>query len=242
MVTSWLWIGAIGMAAGAILFFLMGLNGKREDQHHYLISFFIVLVAAANYLAMALHEAQTVVGAGRTFYYGRYTDWIITTPLLLLSLSQVAIPKISQRATLVASLILSDIFMIATGFVAGMSGPVDKYIWYLVSCGAFLAILGMIWSSLSREAARLNRKTSGLFYTLAGVLSVLWICYPIVFILGVEGLRVISPGLEALCYTVLDLCAKVGFGFILLTNLGKVRSPRPLPTEYREGGFEGAAR
>ncbi|MEH1832711.1 MAG: bacteriorhodopsin [Nostoc sp.] len=46
------------------------------------------------------------------------------------------------------------------------------------------------------------------------VLIVLWICYPIVSIFGPEGFRPINPGVETGVYAILDLCAKVGFGFI----------------------------
>ncbi|MGI8502265.1 MAG: bacteriorhodopsin, partial [Hassallia sp.] len=42
-------------------------------------------------------------------------------------------------------------------------------------------------------------------------------CYPIVWILGPEGFRAINPGLETALYAILDLCAKVGFGFILVS-------------------------
>jgi bacteriorhodopsin len=40
-------------------------------------------------------------------------------------------------------------------------------------------------------------------------------CYPIVWILGAEGFRVLRVETETACYAILDLFAKVGFGFIL---------------------------
>jgi bacteriorhodopsin len=43
-------------------------------------------------------------------------------------------------------------------------------------------------------------------------LGAIWFAYPVVFLLGQEGLRLWSPVLDAACYTVLDLIAKVAYG------------------------------
>ncbi len=65
----------------------------------------------------------------------------------------------------------------------------------------------------------------------------LWFCYPIVWILGAEGFRVLSVETETACYAILDLCAKVGFGFILTSASQDVlaqasSSDRILETAY----------
>jgi bacteriorhodopsin len=46
----------------------------------------------------------------------------------------------------------------------------------------------------------------------AAVLSIVWFAYPIVFIIGQEGLRLWSPLYDAILFTCLDLIAKVLYG------------------------------
>jgi bacteriorhodopsin len=44
------------------------------------------------------------------------------------------------------------------------------------------------------------------------VLSIVWFAYPLVFIIGQEGLRMWSPLYDAIFFTCLDLIAKVLYG------------------------------
>lgn len=105
--------------------------------------------------------------------------------------------------------------MILTGMIAAFESRPNNYIWYIISCGAFLAILVSLLSEFTACAARRNHKVNNLFNTLRNVLIVLWFCYPIVWIFGAEGFKYIPTGTETALYAILDLCAKVGFGFIV---------------------------
>jgi bacteriorhodopsin len=88
----------------------------------------------------------------------------------------------------------------------------------VISCGAFLAILVSLLTEFSATARRRDSRVNNLFQKLRNILIVLWIGYPIVWILGAEGFRVINVGFETACYAILDLFAKVGFGFVLLST------------------------
>lgn len=146
-------------------------------------------------------------------YWGRYVDWVVTTPLLLLELGVIA----GLRPKLIAGVMGADIFMILTGLIATLEAPPTSYLWYIISCGAFLAILGSLLTEFSASARKRNGKVNSLFQTLRNVLLVLWFCYPIVWLLGAEGFHVINTDTETALYTILDLCAKVGFGFIVVS-------------------------
>jgi bacteriorhodopsin len=51
------------------------------------------------------------------------------------------------------------------------------------------------------------------------MLIVLWLAYPVVWILGTEGtIGIIPLYWETAAFMVLDLTAKVGFGFVLLRS------------------------
>lgn len=213
MTQFWLWVAFIGMVIGSVYFGIKASTMRRKEGMEFpLESFFITLWAAAMYLTMILGETVLRDFNGQSeVFLGRYIDWAVTTPLLLLELGVIA----GLRPKLIAGVMGADLFMILTGLIATLERTPNNYLWYIISSGAFLAILASLLTEFSVSAKRRNGKVNKLFQTLRNVLIVLWICYPIVWIFGPEGFRAINAGVETGLYAILDLCAKVGFGFIL---------------------------
>lgn len=210
---SWLWIGFIGMAVGSAIFGFKAVTiRRREGMEFSLVSCFITLWAAIIYLTMILGETVLTNFNGQSeIFIGRYIDWIVTTPLLLLDLGVLA----AARPNLIGGVIGADLIMIITGGIAALEKAPNKYLWYIISCGAFLAVLIALLTEFSATARQRDIKVSKLFHKLRNVLVGLWFIYPIVWILGPEGVGTISVGVETIAYTILDLSAKVGFGLIL---------------------------
>ena len=238
-------IGTALMVLGAIAFLVMGSGDVPEKKHHYLMAFFIAAVAATSYLGMAIGEGSVEVhNAGgaldHTLYYARYMDWSITTPLLLLSIGSLAVTHLHNRGTLLAGLIGADLLMIVTGLFGGLSTGANVYIWFGVSTGAFLAVLWLAWGALKREADQQTGGWGALYGRMTSILSVLWIAYPIVFLIGQEGLKMISSPLETLIFMVLDVTAKVIFGFVLLAGLKPLaaRAPETAVTTLNNAGLD----
>lgn len=213
MTQLWLWIGCIGMIIGSVIFGLKAAATRRkEGMEFHLVSFFITLWAATMYLTMILGETVLRDFNGQSeIFVGRYIDWVVTTPLLLLDLGVLA----GIRPKLIAGVIGADIFMIVTGFIGTLENAPQNYLWYIISCGAFLAILAALVTEFSAAVRRRNGRVNRLFRKLRNILIVLWFIYPIVWILGPEASRTIGVDVETVCYTILDLCAKVGYGLIL---------------------------
>lgn len=225
---TWLWVGFAGMTLGAIAIGLLGRKLRGEDRHHPVASLFVCLIAACSYFAMA--NGQGVVDTdGRTVFYARYVDWAFTTPLLLLGLLMVALPPLVRgtdsrdRTALIAGTLGADVLMIITGVIAALStNDTVKYVWFTISCGFFLAVLAIILGPV-REAARAQGGgISALFGTLATTLSVLWFIYPVLWLLGTEGSGTIGQTTEVFVFAVIDLTAKVGFGLLLVTGVGRL--------------------
>jgi bacteriorhodopsin len=61
-----------------------------------------------SYLAMATGASSTILDDGREFYYPRYIDWLITTPLLLLDLALLALANPGHNVGLITDLIGID--------------------------------------------------------------------------------------------------------------------------------------
>lgn len=218
MVQFWLWIGVAGMAIGSLVFGLGAHNAKRDRWRIlFTLNFFICLIAAGLYLAMALGQGFRIVFDRPTFWV-RYVTWFCSTPLLLLDLAFLG----RTSLPITGSLIGANAYMIATGFVGAISPKPINYIWYVVSCGAFLATLYLLFVPYRREAQQKHPRSKSVFQKLLTAHGILWTLYPVVWILAATGFNVLSQGAETMSYTLLDLASKVGFGFLSLNSLYQI--------------------
>jgi len=211
-----LWIGTALMTIGLLVFIYLTYTNSEENRHFYYATSLVPLIAASAYFAMATGHGSINVG-GHIFFFARYIDWVFTTPLLLLDLTLLAIPNVRSRLGLVGVLVGADVYMILTGLISGfLTGP-DKYVWFATSTIAFLFILFVLVRLLGEARAR-GGAVGRLFGTLALLTIVLWTCYPIVWLLGTEGTGLLNIQVEVILYMILDVSAKVGFGYLLLSN------------------------
>ena len=191
----WLWIAFFGMALGAVAIGAVSRSGQGKPTPSGAIHTFVPVAAATLYLLMAFGQGAFLVENGaRVVFFGRYIDWSITTPLLLLGLSITALGSPGAAGALVAALLGADILMIVTGFFSDVSpaGSLAKLTWYLISCGAFLAVFYVLWGPLLRMAKTRSVEAGRIYQRNAAILSVLWLLYPVVFLLGSEGMSVVA--------------------------------------------------
>lgn len=190
------------------------------------------MIAAGFYLLMALGQGALHLDGGREFLYARYIDWSVTTSLLLLALSATAVGELRSRIGLIVGLLGADIYMILTGFAAGLSpsGSTTKWIWYMVSCGAFLGVYYVLWGPLLKEAKARSVEAARAYTRHAAILSAFWLLYPVVFYLGPDGSGVMTPTLATLLFLVLDLTTKVAYAFVTYAAVSKVSESSPSQT------------
>jgi bacteriorhodopsin len=213
------------MLLGMLYFIARGWGETdRRRQEFYIVTIFITAIAFVNYLAMALGFGLTTVTLGGEevpIYWARYTDWLFTTPLLLVDLGLLVGATRNQLASLVGL----DVLMIGTGAIATLSTSAavlsaggTRLVWWGVSTGFLLVLLYMLYGSLDEKASQLSGSAASTFSTLRTLVVVVWLVYPVWWLLGTEGLRILSLNIETAGFMVLDLVAKVGFGFILLSS------------------------
>jgi bacteriorhodopsin len=241
---TWLWLGTAGMFLGMVYFIVRGWGQEDERrQKFYIATIFICAIAFSNYLAMALGYGLTeVTVAGETLpiYWARYTDWLFTTPLLLYDLGLLAGADRNTIATLVGL----DVLMIGTGAVATLTGSgtdvvgaeAARIIWWAVSTAFLLVLLYVLFGRLTGRARDLSGDARNTFSTLRNMILVLWLVYPVWWLVGTEGVGVIGLGIETAGFMVLDLTAKVGFGLVLLRShsildAGKSEQPAGAPAD-----------
>ena len=218
----WLWIGLWGMAAGFLALAFLSKARTEETANAGVIHTVVPAIAAVFYLLMGLGAGEAALSwdNNRLFYWARYIDWSFTTPLLLLGLCFTALGSLKGNIALISALVFSDVAMILTGFFAGAapSGTASKWIWYLVSCGFFLAVLYVIWGPLMDLAKARTSQHSKMYQRNAAILSVLWVLYPVVFFFGSEGVNAWAPALVLAAFAILELLSKVGYGLLAVTQ------------------------
>ena len=218
-----LWIGTALMTIGLLVFVYWTYTTPEENRNFYYATSLVPLIAASAYFAMATGHGSINVG-GHIFFFARYIDWVFTTPLLLLDLALLALPSTRGKLGLIGVLLGADVYMIVTGLIAGFLTGLDKYVWFATSTIAFLFILYVL-VRLLRETRSRGGAVRGLFRNLATLTIVLWLCYPVVWLLGTEGTGILTIQVEVILYAILDVLAKVGFGFLLLSNRAALSEP-----------------
>jgi len=123
----------------------------------------------------------------------RYTDWVFTTPLMLLAILQAA-GGFSHAATL--GLLAADVLMIESGYI-GMNetDASRRHMWFAIGIAAFIPIL---WVLFKMKANRL---------VVLGTIAI-WTLYPVIWWLSEE--KQITETATTVSYSVMDVISKVG--------------------------------
>ncbi|WP_017301364.1 bacteriorhodopsin [Nodosilinea nodulosa] len=216
------WVGCGILAFGSIVFGLGAWNAKRQSwEEFYIVHFTVTTVAACAYLAMAMGQGEITLQntdlaaeGVRHIYWARYCDWIVTTPLILFSICRLS----KVRGTMIAGIIMSDVLMIITGAIAAFSFAPERYVWYIVSCMFEVAIFVILLGAVRTSAMRQHYDVKNLFNLVFTVFSIYFWAYPIVWILGQKGVGLYGTGVESLLIMLLDITAKVFYGFLLLRD------------------------
>lgn len=225
---AWLWFGCLSMTAGAI-FFGFGAERAKNDRWQvvYVLNFFICAIAAVLYLAMTQRQGFNVIFDRPTFWV-RYVTWTFSTPLTIVLLSYLG----RTKPAILGSMIGADVLMIATGFVAAISPKPLTNLWYIVSSGFYVGLAYLLLKHYRGEAIEHYPRSKSVFTRLLTVHLVIWTLYPVVWILAKTGIDVINSTTETAFYTILDVAAKVGFGFLALSSLQKLEQADVRRSEF----------
>ena len=228
----WLALGTIGMLVGMVYFLAKGwdVTDPREKEF-YIITILIPGIAAASYLSMffgfGLTQVPLETGRVVDVYWARYADWLFTTPLLLLDIGLLA--GASNRD--IGALVGLDAFMIVTGLGATlMKVEIARFTFWTISTIAMIFLLYYLVAVFGQVVADADEETVSTFNALRNIILVTWVIYPVAWLVGTEGLNLVSLYGETLIFMVLDLVAKVGFGFVLLRSraiAGEGSAPTP---------------
>ena len=222
-----LWVTTVIMLAGGLLILATGKRRTQGEGLHTVLHGVVPIIAACSYLAMATGQGlvtlPTVGGAilagettpTRVFYFARYIDWTFTTPLLLISLGMTAMRHGPKRHGAIVGSVLSDVMMIITAFAFGASlQGWTKWTWFIVSCAAFLGVYYVIWKTQMEANATQRDDVRATYKRNASILSVVWLVYPIILAVAPDGLGIVSDTTSVLVIAILDVVAKVAYGYM----------------------------
>lgn len=223
-----LWLTTAIMLIGGLAILALGKRRTAAEELQTALHGIVPLIAACAYFAMASGQGALVLPAvdrhtglvvGRVFYYARYIDWAFTTPLLLISLVMTAMHTGPKRAGIITGVVLADLLMIATALFFGASEIASlKWIWFLVSCIAFLGVYYVIWVSAMQANQAERSDVRETYRRDAMLLSVVWLIYPLILLVAPDGLGVVGDTFSILVIAVLDILAKVVFGLISIRS------------------------
>lgn len=221
LLASSLWANVALAGLAALLFVYMGRNVQgRRARMIWAVTLFIPLVSISSYLGLLSGVTIGVIEMppGHPLdeaisQWGRYLTWAFSTPLILAALGWLA----GVDRPDLFSVIAADIAMCLTGLAAARttSSLTIRWAFYVLSCVFFAVVLYALlvtWPDRADTAG-----TGEIFGTLRSLTVALWLGYPIVWAIGVEGLAIVSSvGLTSWAYSALDIVAKYVFAFVLL--------------------------
>lgn len=217
------WLYVVVMLIGAIYFYVQSRDPKGVPKYEYMVAIFIPVWSAIAYFSIAVGQGFLEVSE-QTVYFARYADWVVTTPLLLVALSLTAMFYSKKNLSMILSLVFLDVIMIVTGFIADLSDGLLKYIWYGIGVVALILIFYIVWGPLKNIAQKSDAKLYDHYKNMALYLTLFWISYPTVWLLGPSGLGVVSESVDVIGFIFLPMFSKVGFSIFDLRGLRKLES------------------
>jgi len=122
----------------------------------------------------------------------RYTDWALTTPIMLLAL----LVAVKSPLSLIVFIISCDVLMILTGYLGVTSEEKEKkFMYFGIGMIAFIPIILTLLKQKTNQAA--------IYLTL-----ILWSLYPVVWYM--EEFEYVTEKTSTIMYSVMDVIAKVG--------------------------------
>jgi sensory rhodopsin len=213
--TTWFVLGTAGMVLGTVALAWGYTRLPEEPRRDYLALIAVTLIAAVAYALMALDIGGVTSARGELLYVPRYVDWLLTTPL---HVAYLGLLVGSDRET-IGKLVGLMGATITLGFAGGMvAGPLNLLLFAAGSL-AFVGVVYLLYSDVAADAADCGGQRRSLFGKLRTFVVVLWLVYPVIWLLSGPGYVLMDTETASLVVTYIDVVAKVGFGLIAFNGL-----------------------
>lgn len=140
----------------------------------------------------------------------RYSDWVITTPLMILVLSLVLSyeNKVAIKLSSLFALLVFDLLMLVSGYL-GEIGTISRASGTIAGYVGFFLLFGTLWNTYM-SGSRVTNQSKLVF----GIYFVLWTLYGVAY--------QANESTKMLTYNILDLFAKAFVGIFFWLYLAKI--------------------
>lgn len=203
-------LAVVSFAGGvALCWRLWSLDSVDTERGGFKYLFVIPGFAGLAYVAMALNIGTVTFGS-ETVVLPRYIDWLVTTPVLVGYVGYIA----GAPRKWIWGVMAADALMIITGTVAAAIAPPGKWVFFAISSAFHLSLFGVLYGVFPKYAAE-HRKRRGLFQLLQNHVGLLWIAYPLVWLVGPSGIGYTTATGVSLIIVYLDVVAKVPYVYFV---------------------------
>jgi len=216
-------VGSTGVGALTVAFvifavcavvFLAKANTSGEQRKYYICSTYICGFAAMAYFAMLSGQGWTAVAGCRQFFYARFADYMITMPLIIVLLGQIAA---ADGATIAATVGASSVWMISLYMGSVSVVTTVKWFWFMLSLGALAAVLVSLARSYKDSSMQRYPEVAELYGKTAWLTILVFFCYPAVWLFS-QGFASFSVSFEVCAFAVLDVVSKVVVSFMVMSG------------------------
>jgi bacteriorhodopsin len=222
-------IGFICMALSTLYFYMMA-TAAKGSKFFETLTMLITAIASLAYLTMwsgaGRMWVEEVPGTISPVYWGRYVDWILTTPLMIWDILALA----GAPADEIMLAVGVDILMIAFGLVGAQTPDQNKWFFFIIGmlCFGHVVMVLLKYSGMNK----FGDDARALYNKVAYMTIFLWTLYPVVWVLA-EGTRMVSASLEACLYCIMDVSSKCLFGFIIVQARAALESINTAQAGYK---------
>lgn len=197
------------MALSALSFLVLSRVWDDVPTVFFLVHFFVVVWSGLVYLTdlsgNGIHEIIGIEAVGTFLYF----DWIISTPLMVLALGLSAIYKSDREFGLVVGAAGLQGLVIVAGLLADLTEL--TWLFFVVSIFFYIPLFAILWGPL-REIA--NESGARGYSFVLGFISLMWVVYPMVWVLGPVWSEMLSMTDWMFLFTVVPAFTKSFFGFL----------------------------
>merc|ERR1711907_25541 len=210
------------------------------ERFMYYVAMFTTLIASLAYLTMSAgYGYYFMMEPCRQFWYARYVDWALTTPLMLYEMAYIA--RASRNT--IFWLVGVDFLMILTGLIGAFVGQLydtnDRWLFFVFGLLMFWPIVSALRGSMKDSMDRAvnnpnapaDKDDQRVYGRISMITVVTWTAYPVVWFVC-EGTNRLDADMEMLAYAALDVVSKCVWGFAIIglrdSHAKKSNQPQPL--------------
>jgi len=185
------------------------MRAKPGTRQFEVLSMMVTGIATVLYMTMFSGAGRSVIYDNRQFFWGRYVDWLLTTPLMLWDVLAIA----GAPADDIMLAVGVDALMIGFGMVGAQTPSQQKWVFFAAGMLCFCHVVQTLLNYTSVK--KFGAEAQALYCRVAYMTIVLWTLYPVVWVVA-EGARLVTPSLEACLYMIMDVSSKCVFGFLIV--------------------------